>query len=114
MPFPIANRDAVIHLRITQAANGVITVIAKAVKGYVPEKEGIVRLPMSHALWTVTPLPDNKLFIEYVANAHPGGSVPGWVANMFVTKGPYETFVSLRKELNNPAYRNASFSFIKD
>ncbi|RYZ55586.1 MAG: hypothetical protein EOP49_02520 [Sphingobacteriales bacterium] len=62
----------------------------------------------------MTPLPGNQLRIEYLAKADPAGAVPAWIANMFVTKGPYETFVQLRKVVARPAYQLAKFDWIKD
>jgi hypothetical protein len=29
----------------------------------------------------------------------PAGSLPNWMVNLFITKGPYETFVKLREEV---------------
>jgi hypothetical protein len=52
--------------------------------------------------------------IEYFGQADPGGSVPGWVANPFTTKGPFETFRKLRQLITSPAYAKASFDFIRE
>jgi hypothetical protein len=40
-----------------------------------------------------------RLFIVYFLEMDPGGSVPAWITNMFVAKGPYETFSNLAEVL---------------
>jgi hypothetical protein len=67
---------------------------------------------MSKANWVVTPIGDNKLAIEYVAMADPGGSIPAWITNSFSTKGPFETFRKLKDVLASPAYSQAKYAFI--
>jgi hypothetical protein len=39
------------------------------------------------------------IHINYEVEVDPGGSIPGWIANMFVDKGPFETFSNLAKKL---------------
>jgi hypothetical protein len=41
------------------------------------------------------------IYIIYEVEVDPGGSIPGWIANMFVAKGPFETFGNLGKKLKN-------------
>lgn len=115
MPWPLANREIVVDLRINQRPNSkVITVKSIAVAGYVATNKNIVRVTLSDVSWTVTPINENVLKIEYVAHADPGGSVPSWVSNLFITKGPFETFKKLRKTVQLPAYKNVSFAFIQN
>jgi hypothetical protein len=52
------------------------------------------------------------LKVEYIAQADPGGDVPPWIANMFITKGPLETFRQLRKALATDTYKHASLAYI--
>jgi hypothetical protein len=37
----------------------------------------------------------NTLSITFIVYAEPGGNVPAWVVNMFLNKGPYESFKKL-------------------
>lgn len=100
MPWPVTNRDAVIHVRVTSdLSKDILFLRASSVKDVVPEKKSIVRVPLSEVTWKVTAIDNNTLRIEYWAKADPGGTIPAWVSNMFLTKGPYETFVKLRQKL---------------
>jgi hypothetical protein len=88
-----------VDFKITRNPDNVVTVKASAIDGYVPKDKKKVRIKFSDVNWTVTPAGANTLNIEYVAQADPGGSIPAWVSNMFITKGPYETFKLLRTAL---------------
>src|SRR6185312_17431798 len=115
MPWPITNRDVLVDFKITQdTMSRVISVNATAVSGYIPVKDGIIRVLLSKVNWSVTPVGNNQLKIEYTAQADPGGSVPAWVVNMFCDKGPFETFKKLRTMLASGDYKNVHLKFIKD
>jgi len=43
----------------------------------------------------------NKIQVRYFLNIDPGGAIPAWITNLFITKGPYETFVNLAKQLKS-------------
>jgi hypothetical protein len=108
MPWPLSNRDIVVDFKIVRNPNNVITVKASAIDGYVAKDKKKVRINFSDVNWTVTPAGANTLNIEYVAQADPGGSIPGWVSNMFITKGPFETFKLLRTALKVGANESVS------
>jgi len=100
MPWPVTDRDVVMHMKVTSnAEKGMLTLSAVAEDNAVPEKKGFVRIHHTEILWNVTALGNGMLRVEYQANADPGGSLPAWVTNMFLTKGPYETFLKFRKKI---------------
>ena len=100
MPWPVTNRDAIMHLRITTVpGTGVMSVRANTTDYPVAEKEGVIRVPSSSVTWRITPTSGTEMKIEYEATLDPGGSVPAWVTNLFITKGPYETFKKLKAML---------------
>ncbi|MDR3711675.1 MAG: START domain-containing protein [Puia sp.] len=112
-PWPVANRDLIVHLTITQnPATRVMTMAAVCTPGFSPVHPSIVRVPVSKAVWTVTPVTGDSLRVEYVMEIDPGGSVPAWLINMFATKGPYESFRNLRQQVLLPKYQQARLSFI--
>jgi hypothetical protein len=108
MPWPLSNRDVVVDFNIQKNQNGVITVKATAVDGYAKKDKKKVRIKFSDVNWTVTPAGSNTLNVEYVAQADPGGSIPAWVSNMFITKGPFETFKLLQKALKSSTGESVS------
>lgn len=110
VPWPIENRDYVVHVVAEQHPQSkVITINSPCIPGYVEEKPGIVRISKSVAKWTITPISKNQVKIEYLLEVDPKGSIPPWLVNLFATKGPYETFMKLKVHVQKEVYRKASF-----
>ena len=114
-PWPANNRDLPVHLSLHQdTVSRILSIRAECIPNYVPPKKEIVRVPLSIEEWRVTPLPGGKIRIEYQLKLDPGANVPGWLINLFSTKGPYETFTHLRQQMQKDRYRNAAVSFVRD
>ena len=96
LPWPLDNRDAVMHTRITKESNNsVLKINSIAVQGYVPLKSDKVRITRSDINWLVTKASTNSIHIVYTFETDPGGNVPSWLVNSFADKGPFESFKSL-------------------
>jgi hypothetical protein len=96
LPWPMSNRDAVVHLKIEKdSLNRFLKITSVSVPDYISEKSGRVRVTRSTISWNVTMPTTQTINIIYIFEAEPGGSIPAWVANAFVDKGPYETFKKL-------------------
>lgn len=113
LPWPASNRDFVAHLTARQDPHTkVVTIDGPTVDGMVPEKKNIVRVSRSSGKWIITPLPNRSVRIDYTLETDPGGALPAWLVNLFVTKGPLETFRKLKEQVEKPAYKNARLPFI--
>ena len=96
LPWPMSNRDAVVHLKMSKdSLNRFLKISSVSVPHYIPEKSGKVRVPRSEISWYVTMPTSKTISIIYIFEAEPGGNLPAWLANMFADKGPYETFKKL-------------------
>lgn len=96
LPWPMSNRDAIVHLKIDKdSLNRFLKITGVSVPDYISEKSGRVRVTSSRISWNVTMPTANTISISYIFEADPGGSLPPWVANMFADKGPYESFKKL-------------------
>jgi hypothetical protein len=114
-PWPASDRDLAVHLHLTQdTITHTLYIHADEIAGYIPAKQGIVRVPLSTERWIVTPLPGERIRISYELRLDPGASAPPWLINLFSTKGPYETFCHLREQLKQPRYHDANLPFIKN
>ncbi|HEV3324330.1 MAG TPA: START domain-containing protein [Puia sp.] len=114
-PWPVSKRDLAVHLHLTQdSVTRILSIHTDEIADLIPEKKGIIRVPVSIERWTVTPLTGDKIKINYELKLDPGASVPAWLINMFATKGPFETFSHLREQLKKPSYRDATIPFIKN
>lgn len=115
IPWPVNNRDFIVRLKVTQdPVTRVVTVDGENKPTYLPENKGVVRIQHCYSKWIITPEANGQVKIEYVLQVDPGGMVPAWLINLFATKGPFESFKSLRLQVKKPAYNHVSLPFIKD
>jgi START domain len=100
MPWPLSNRDAVIHMRIrNDSLPRVLTITGSAEPSLVPNIPSKVRVSHYKANWRVTMPTAQTVQITYLLELDPGGSIPAWIANSFADKGPYETFSNIADQL---------------
>jgi hypothetical protein len=96
LPWPMSNRDAVMHTTITKDSHdGFLKISSVNSAGLVSEKSGKVRVPHSNINWYVTAPTPGTIHIIYTFEADPGGSIPAWLVNNFADKGPLESFRKL-------------------
>jgi hypothetical protein len=99
-PFPVSNRDLILHVKAkkdTLTKTSVITI--ESLANYMPEIENVVRVPQSYSQVTLRAVNESKLRIEYFIQVDPGGQLPVWLVNMFSTQAPFQTFRNLIKKL---------------
>ncbi|HSQ44174.1 MAG TPA: START domain-containing protein [Ginsengibacter sp.] len=100
LPWPMRNRDQAIRINLfPDSINHALKITTVGEPKAIPVTKGIVRVPYFLGVWQVKEIAGKKISIEYYLNVDPGGSIPAWISNMFVAKGPYETFVNLSKLL---------------
>ncbi|HEY2722293.1 MAG TPA: START domain-containing protein [Chitinophagaceae bacterium] len=96
IPWPMSNRDLVIHLKIIKdSLQRFIRITSINENGLMPEKDGKVRVIYFAANWYVTMPTQKTISIVYTIDIDPGGSLPAWLVNSIADKGPYETFKKL-------------------
>jgi len=101
LPWPASNRDVVIHMVMKEDPPlKSLQIRQEAEPGTLPVRKGLVRVQHLSGHWTFTETGNNKLKAIYFLDVDPGGSLPAWVVNLFIAKGPYETFVKLQQLLN--------------
>jgi len=114
VPWPGTNRDYIAHITIVQQSPQLTTIDSHSEPSAVPEKDGLVRVKKSTAHWELTPVNKQAVHIVYTLTFDPAGAVPAWLINLFLTKGPFETFKKLKEEVKKPAYQNVHFDYIKE
>jgi hypothetical protein len=99
-PWPATNRDFYADMKVNyNLAARSLNIVSMGMKDYQPEKKDLVRIPWSRGLWTVTTETGNRIHIQYILQADPGGSIPAWILNTFATKAPMETFSNLKRKM---------------
>ena len=115
LPWPAENRDFVSHLSVSQnPTTKVVLVDGPAVPGFIPVKSDIVRVDHSGSQWEITPLNNDEIRVIYTLHVDPGGALPAWLINMFATEAPTQIFKNLKTELQKPAYKNVTLTFIQN
>ncbi|MEO7924848.1 MAG: START domain-containing protein [Chitinophagaceae bacterium] len=100
LPWPMANRDVVIRVRVkTDSLPNFLTIAGNDESNEVIEIPGKVRVKHYKSYWKVTAPAPGSIRIFYILELDPGGSIPAWIANMFADKGPYGTFANLAEQL---------------
>jgi hypothetical protein len=113
MPWPISNRDFIAHLIVSQdPVTKVVTINAPCIADMVPVKSGVVRIANSNGKWVLTPVNNGHVKVVYTLHADPGGSIPAWLTNLFVTQGPHQSFKKLKVHLQKPVYKNVKLAYI--
>jgi hypothetical protein len=115
LPWPISNRDFIARLKVNQdPATRVVTIDGPTIADFVPVKKDIIRVKRSEGKWVITPVGRNHIRVEYTLRTDPGGDIPAWLFNLFVAKGPVESFQNLQVQLKKPEYANVHLPFIVD
>jgi len=112
-PWPIKDRDLVARSSLVQDPNTKqITIRSVAHEGQLPEQKDAVRIPAMESRWILTPLSNGKVQMENRIWSDPGGSLPAWLVNMAVDKGPTQTMTRLRDRLGKAKYLSAHVDYI--
>jgi hypothetical protein len=96
LPWPLSNRDMAIRMSFDlDTISQSLLVTAVGVPDAVPENEATERIRHFNARWEVKTDSLNHLAITYYLTVNPSGNISPAISNMFVTKGPFETFNNL-------------------
>jgi hypothetical protein len=114
-PWPAENRDFVVNVTFTQdEKTKVVTIKSVCNANYIPHVAHHVRITEFNACWTLIPLKDGTIQVNYQLLVNPGGYVPAWLVNMAAVDGPYETMVHFKEWIIKEKYQKAKNSFIKE
>ncbi len=114
-PWPLDNRDIVIHVKASQDAITKIVYQSSISKpDYIPRAEHHVRITLFNASWTLTPLKNGMVNCEYQLLFDPGGNIPIWMVNIAAVDGPYETTGNMRQMVMKEKYQKTHYTFIKE
>lgn len=114
-PWPLDNRDIVIHVKAKQDANTKVVFQSSVSKPeFIPTVTSHVRVILFNASWVLTPLKNGMINCEYQLLFDPGGNVPTWLVNIAAIDGPFETTSNMRQMVMKEKYQKTHYSFIKE
>lgn len=114
-PWPVDNRDVVVEVRTYQdEKTKIVNQKVDCKPSFSPEVDGHVRILEFRALWTLTPLKNGIVEVEYQLLVNPGGNIPAWLINMAIIDGPFETSVHMKTMLMKEKYQKTVYPFISN
>jgi len=100
LPWPVTDRDNIFkYIWSENKETGALTLTSTAAPDYLPLKEGYTRIQSTKSIWRITPRGDNTIELYHEAHAEPGGNLPGWIVNSFLTEGPLKSLQNLKQRL---------------
>ena len=113
VPWPAADRDYIFHLNMQQdTITRTIHMTLEEIPDFIPEKEGVVRVPYAKSMLTLTPLGADTVSVRYELDVDPGGEVPAWLVNMFAANTPYNTYINFRDQIIEQGSNRQEVDFI--
>jgi hypothetical protein len=104
-PWPVSDRDACTFYNVTQdTTTKIVTVTLKAVKDYIPEKSGRIRIPSMKGSWTLIPVAKGVTKIVYQVHCDIGGLVPAVIINAYITETPFSNLTTIKKIVESPLF----------
>ncbi len=120
MPWPVKNRDSVVHSVLSQdKKTKKVLIRMQSQPKAVPLKQNRVRVQTMSGYWEFIPLlvdgkSSGKTKVTYELSLDPGGNLPKWLVNTLAVDFPFNTLKNLHKLVQQPAYKNAKRSHIVD
>ncbi len=102
LPWPIKDRDIITLLKVEKISETKIKLILKSLPNLIPKKEKTIRINKLMGHWLLEEK-DGETKITQQLFVNPEGSLPPFVINLLLIKGPFKTFSDLRKTFNKSA-----------
>ncbi|MBC8319337.1 MAG: hypothetical protein H8E34_01305 [Bacteroidetes bacterium] len=114
-PWPVTDRDFITDVTLKQ--NNIdysITILSVAMPDFLPDKEDCVRIPYIISQWTLNPLKDGQVHVSLEIEVDIGGTIPAWLVNLAVTKGPLSTMNGLIRVLQTDKYKGVILDYVDE
>lgn len=112
-PWPVDNRDVIVEVDTYQdeKTKSVYQKVS-ALPDHSPQLKNHVRIREFRALWTLKPLKNGIVEVEYELLVNPAGAIPAWIVNMALVDGPYETSMKMKERILYEKYQKTTYPFI--
>ena len=116
MPFPVADRDLLIHSKISQKGEQVyvrLNAVADFCKSSSLDKctainqSKNIMVKRLNGLYQLTPTADGKTQVVWTQHTEPAGKIPNWLVNRLLIDVPFNTLSKLRKQVKLEKYQKA-------
>ena len=99
-PWPLQDRDFVLDSWIERPSDTLVISRSRARTPFArsPVRDA-VRVVHFESDWYLTPLAGGKTRVDYYLRTDPGGSIPAWISNIALERGPLKLVAAFRERL---------------
>lgn len=113
-PFPLKNRDGVYLNRFKwDGQTRILMVDIEILPDYMEAEKNLVRISRGKGFWQAKELQEGRIELIFQMQVDPGGSIPSWLANMFVVDTPFQTLTKLKELIQEEQYGEVRFGFLE-
>lgn len=99
--WPVWDRELVTSGKVEIVEPGGEYVLTNtSVDGFVPEKEGVIRMKDAFTRFHLKKEGPDRVWVEYLVNVDPGGSLPKWLVRWTQKSVPAKTLQNLQRQLD--------------
>ena len=111
-PFPYKDRDGVYRNSYKWNSDAkTLKVEIEVLDDYLDENDKYIRVK-GFGYWKIIVLSEDKMEATFSMQINPGGSIPSWLANMFVDGTPYHTLLNIKEVIESKEGGNLKYDFI--
>lgn len=122
LPFPVSNRQLILHSTLFLTERGARLEMHEA-NTFCDERQNercrkvnasdLIPIKRSRGHYLFIPLDEKRTKVIWQHHIEPGGSIPGWLANVLVVDVPYNSLSDLRVLVKEPKYRSKTIEKLK-
>ena len=101
LPWPATDRDNIFQYDWKRPSEDEAILTSISAPDYAPKQEGFIRIRESTSTWHILRLESDRVRLIHEAHADPGGQLPAWLTNSFVTEAPFSSLKKLRERLES-------------
>ena len=106
LPWPLANRDAVLESRIIQGDDlGTMVVSVHSRPDLLPADPAYLRMPAVNGELRFQRVAPDQVEVVYQMILDPGGRIPGWLTGLLLREAPHFTLERLNRVVRRRRYR---------
>jgi hypothetical protein len=108
-PWPVADRDCVVRVRIDKdPSSGTVVIRETSEPKYINRRSNVVRIEQMFSTWRIVPQ-SGGLMVTNENSTNPGGTIPDWLTNTQSVDNPFDIFTTIQNVIpsaNNGKSKN--------
>ena len=111
-PFPYKDRDGIYLNRFKWNSDAKTLIVEiEVLTDYLDHDDNYIRVK-GYGYWKTVLVSENKMEVTFSMQIDPGGSIPSWLANLFVDGTPFNTLLNLKNTIEASKETNFRYDFI--